>query len=86
MPPLLFNPPHPSSFTNYLSLSLKLRESFGKVEDRREQFRGGRDTTARPTESKDLSPWWLAETEPLIASTGVTNAPYRLAAIFQLVL
>ena len=35
-----------------------------KSEDRTEQARGVKDTTRRPTESTNLGPWGLTDTEP----------------------
>ena len=35
-----------------------------KSGDRTEQARGVKDTTRRPTESTNLGPWGLTETEP----------------------
>jgi hypothetical protein len=43
-----------------------LGESCRKVGDRIEQAGGAKDITKRPTESTNMGPWGLTETEPPI--------------------
>ena len=43
---------------------MKLREARGRVVGRIEGLGGDKDSTRRPTESTNLDPWGLPETEP----------------------
>jgi hypothetical protein len=60
----------PTSFQSFLLPTAKyqidLHKSSGRLGDRSEQASGVRGTTGRPTESNNLSPWRLSETEPPI--------------------
>ena len=43
---------------------MELREAYGRVKRRIEGPKEYRDSTGRPTESTNLDPWGLLETEP----------------------
>jgi hypothetical protein len=42
----------------------EVRDSFGRVERRIEVLEGDKNSIGRPTESTNLDPWGLSETEP----------------------
>ena len=65
----------------------ELKESCGRVGDRIERAGEVKDITRRPTESSNLSPWGLTETEPPTKEHACVGPrpPTHLQQIYSLV-